>query len=369
MTSPWISQTCPAGYSWNSVCFGSGLFVAVSSTQTNRVMTSPDGIIWTSRITPTNNWTSICYGNNQFVAVANSTTTDSVMTSPNGINWTIRSAVAGNWNSVCYGNNRFVAVANSTTTDSVMTSPDGIIWTSRIAVAGNWTSICYGNGLFVAVATTTNNVNSVMTSTDGMSWTIRSAVASNWRSVCFINSIFVAVSTTGSTSRVMTSGTYISCYLIGTNILCLNAQDEEVYIPIENIKTGQLVKTYKQGYRAVELIGKNTIFNNPSEPYMCLYKMKDAALTVSGLHFLLVDKLPDNLTTTFYKCNYTIEDKQALLAADSDLFEQITDTSVYTLFHLVLEGDIQYGIYADGVLTESTTRKNFIKQQFENTGY
>jgi len=62
------------------ICFGNGLFVAVSASGSgNRVMTSPDGINWTLRTSATNNyWTSVCYGNGLFVAVASG----SVMTSP-----------------------------------------------------------------------------------------------------------------------------------------------------------------------------------------------------------------------------------------------------------------------------------------------
>ena len=51
--------------------FGNGLFVAVASSGTSRVMTSPDGINWTSRTAAESNcWTSVTYGNGLFVAVA-----------------------------------------------------------------------------------------------------------------------------------------------------------------------------------------------------------------------------------------------------------------------------------------------------------
>ena len=46
----WTSRTSATDNSWNSVTYGNGLYVAVSSSGTgNRVMTSPDGINWTSR--------------------------------------------------------------------------------------------------------------------------------------------------------------------------------------------------------------------------------------------------------------------------------------------------------------------------------
>ena len=39
---------------------------------------------------------------------------------------------------------------------------------------------------------------------------------------------------------------------------------EEEYIPIKNLKKGDLVKTYLHGYRKIEIIGKNTLKNNLS---------------------------------------------------------------------------------------------------------
>ncbi|MDC1474504.1 hypothetical protein N8350_02710, partial [Candidatus Nanopelagicales bacterium] len=60
-----------------------------------------------------------------------------MMTSPDGITWTSRTATAANyWRSVTYGEGLFVAVASSGA-DRVMTSPDGITWTSRTAAAAN----------------------------------------------------------------------------------------------------------------------------------------------------------------------------------------------------------------------------------------
>jgi predicted RecA/RadA family phage recombinase len=195
--------------SWRQVTYGNGIFVAVAYTGTNnRVITSPDGITWTSRTSATeNNWLSVTYGNSLFVAVANSGTNDRVMTSPDGITWTSRTSAADNdWLSVTYGNNLFVAVASTGTSDRVMTSPDGITWTSRTSAADNdWESVIYGNSLFVAVADSGTN-NRVMTSPDGINWTSRTSAANNnWQSVTYGNSLFVAVANSGTGDRVMTS--------------------------------------------------------------------------------------------------------------------------------------------------------------------
>lgn len=206
MTSPdgvtWTSQTEAETNQWYSVVYGNGIFVAVSNNGTNRVMTSPDCVTWTVRTAAEQNaWLSVTYGNGIFVAVANSGT-NRVMTSTNGTSWTARSIAASSWDAVTYGNGIFVAVA----TDGayVATSPDGITWTSRTAAEGNfWRRVIYGNGIFVAVAN--NGTNRVMTSPDGITWTARSASEnSTWYDVTYGNGQFVAVATTG-TNRVMTS--------------------------------------------------------------------------------------------------------------------------------------------------------------------
>ncbi|MDO9552978.1 MBG domain-containing protein, partial [Rhodonellum sp.] len=204
----WTSRTS-ADNRWNSVTYGNGLFVAVADTGFgNRVMTSPDGITWTSRTSATDNdWASVTYGNGLFVAVAITGTGNRVMTSPDGINWTSRTSAENNgWNGVAYGKGLFVAVAYNGAGRGVMTSPDGITWTSRTPAANNiWRSITYDNNLFVAVSSNGNG-NRVMTSPDGINWTIRSSAANNtWMSVTYGNGLFVAVASTGTDNRVMTS--------------------------------------------------------------------------------------------------------------------------------------------------------------------
>ena len=112
----WTSRTAAEANTWRSVCYGNGLFVAVSYTGTNLVQTSPDGINWTSRTAAeANQWYSVCYGNGLFVAVSLDGTSR-VQTSPDGINWTSRTAAEANqWYSICYGNGLFVAVSNTGT--------------------------------------------------------------------------------------------------------------------------------------------------------------------------------------------------------------------------------------------------------------
>ena len=404
MTSPdgitWslIPNTPSPANNWISVTFVNGLFVAVSRRNsmpnTDRVMTSPDGITWTLRTnTPSsaNTWRSVTYGNGLFVAVSsldswpNTPNTDRVMTSPDGIVWTLRTNTPflGGWFGVTYGNGLFVAVGARSAGEfngNVMTSPDGIDWTLRsisyTSYYYEWNSVTYGNGLFVAVGSysfsSEPNLFGSMTSSNGIDWdTGNTPTTTNaWKSVTYALDLFVAVSNSGpNTTRAMTNGT-LSCYNKGTKILCL-IDDLEVYVPIENIQKGVLVKTYKHGYLPVELIGKRTAITSPNnQEIKRLYKQKGGELTVTGGHYLLVDELPDGLNHFVYSLNYMIEDKKILLACDSELFEAVNEVRTSELYHLVLETgagkDKHYGIYADGVLSESTTKQHYLMCGFED---
>jgi hypothetical protein len=208
MTSPdgiaWTAQTAAAANSWRSVTYGNGLFVAVASNGTNRVMTSPDGINWTAQTVPLREWYSVTYGNGLYVATGD----ERVMTSQDGINWTIYSVgLQSIWFSVTYGNNLFVA-ASIDSEDEFLTSSDGVNWTTRNPPVRSYRlqSITYGNGLFLAVAySVSEGDEQVMTSPDGINWTSHTVAGTgDWQSVAYGNGRFVAVGASGA-PRVMIS--------------------------------------------------------------------------------------------------------------------------------------------------------------------
>ncbi len=212
----WTARTAAAANNWNSVTYGNGLFVAVSSTGTaNRVMTSTDGINWTSQNTTGNDqfWISVTYGDGQFVAVGG----NAVMTSTNGTSWTAQTPGSSlTYNMVAYGNGTFVAVANGGTVETASSS-NVTSWTPRTGAGGNdWSAVAYGNGLFVAVACgisstcNTTSGNRVMTSPDGISWTLQASAVDTiqWEGLAYGNGMFVSVSDSGSGNRIMTSGQF-----------------------------------------------------------------------------------------------------------------------------------------------------------------
>jgi hypothetical protein len=166
------------------------------------------------------------------------------------------------------------------------------------------------------------------------------------------------------------------CFNQNTQILCIDKDLKEKYMSIKKIKKGTLVKTYKHGYRKVDLIGKKTMKNDPSSLLNCMYKFKSIDetmpdLIVTGLHSICVDKLSDKEIEACKKYNFEsskIDDKYLLPACVSDKFEKIQNRNIYTYYHLTLENDgnenAQYAIMANGVLTETTCENNFKRTGF-----
>jgi hypothetical protein len=112
------------GTYWKSVCWSPqlGLFVAVADGGTYRAMTSSNGINWTYILNvPEATWWNVTWSPELelFIAVANS---GNIMTSPDGINWTSRTALAGIWYSSCWSRELGIFVAVGYGTNKVMTS-------------------------------------------------------------------------------------------------------------------------------------------------------------------------------------------------------------------------------------------------------
>ena len=167
-----------------------------------------------------------------------------------------------------------------------------------------------------------------------------------------------------------------SCYNEGTKILCLNKNLEEEYIPIENLRKGDLVKSYKHGYRKIDLIGKKTVVNNP-EKLNCMYKMKKTDengliedLIITGGHAILVDHLGifKEENDKLFGSTQMIDDKYLLLAAVSNQFVKLENIIPYTYYHFILENngsiDERFGVWANGILTETPSKDYFMSHKY-----
>jgi len=223
----WIAQQAANTNRWIGVTYGNGLFVAIAweGREDNRVMTSPDGITWTSRKAPKASWAKITYGKGLFVAVAADSTKKNIMTSPNGITWKLQTgAVPNKWYDVTFGNNLFVAVSSDSEKNQVTTSTNGINWKVSSIPKNNWRKVTYGGGQFLAIAYEYGrelNSNAFMTSVDGIVWTSRFPPEGFAISdITYGNGMFVATVNSSSPSKkgVITSPDGISWTFRDTTI-------------------------------------------------------------------------------------------------------------------------------------------------------
>ena len=165
------------------------------------------------------------------------------------------------------------------------------------------------------------------------------------------------------------------CFLEGTHILC-KVNGEETYLPIEKMSPGTLVKTSLDGYKKVDMIGKRPIHNTGTDErsqtrlYKCTptkYKELTSDLFITGGHSILVDVLSDNEREETIKQLgkiYVTSDKYRLLAAIDERAEPWKSEGTYNIWHIALENDdyfSNYGIYANGLLVESCS-KRYLKE-------
>jgi hypothetical protein len=157
------------------------------------------------------------------------------------------------------------------------------------------------------------------------------------------------------------------CFLEGTQILCLK-DDVETYMPIETMRAGTLVKTRLDGYKKVELIGKNVIVNpgHSDRIEARLYKLSPSQyselhedLFITGAHAVLVetitDKQREELTKHVGKIFIT-DKKYRLMAMFDGRAEPWSEAGSYTIWHFALEHTnivMNYGVYANGLLVET----------------
>ena len=147
-----------------------------------------------------------------------------------------------------------------------------------------------------------------------------------------------------------------ACFLEGTKILT-----EEGYKPIESLRVGDMVETLKHGYKPIVIMGTSKIYNDgtPNRTREKLYRYPEG-LVVTGGHSALVDQITGVQYSKMWKSMngiFLTEGKIRLPAMDDERASPYPVRGEYTIYNFALESPSQksnYGVYADGVLTESS---------------
>lgn len=166
----------------------------------------------------------------------------------------------------------------------------------------------------------------------------------------------------------------IICFKEDSKILCL-IDNTEVYLPIQDIRKGVLIKTRLNGYIPVNMIGTSKIYNsgNKARSQNRLYKCSPANypgltedLFITGCHSILVDYLSDEQrekNNELLGKVFLTENRYRLMACIDDRAEPYECEGVFNIWHLALENEddrMNYGIYANGGLLVETTSKRML---------
>lgn len=192
ITSPdgvkWTTRSSDTTKGLNSISWSANQFVAVG--WGGNIITSPDGVTWMPQIPAMgsvlvgdglvgNGLTGLVWSGMQFVAVGGSynensdlTAADTILTSPDGLTWTTRISDVGNryLSSVAWSGTQFITVG---ITGEIMSSFDGVTWSysQEIAAGAGLYDVIWSGNQFVAVGWG----STIATSPDGVTWTMRSS--------------------------------------------------------------------------------------------------------------------------------------------------------------------------------------------------
>jgi hypothetical protein len=168
---------------------------------------------------------------------------------------------------------------------------------------------------------------------------------------------------------------FVICFKEDSKILVLQ-DGVETYVPIQSLQKGNLVKTSRDGYKAIWAIGYSTLSNPGTDErikdrlYRCSkenYPEVTEDLYITGCHSILVDELTDiqrkEIQDQFKKI-YVTDQKYRLPACIDTRAVPYQEEGIFKIWHLALEHTdyfMNYGIYANGLLVE-TTSKRFLKE-------
>ena len=284
-----------------------------------------------------------------------------------GQTWTQTAVNIGDFYSVFLSGANGIAGSGNSNDGIYYTTNSGVTWTKSSLTSGNFVVALSGS---IAVATSSDwlaigtGTGIYKSTNSGQTWAGAGVNSGAFNSLSLSGSRSIAG---GSTNNGIYYASSPLCYEKNTLILVLE-NEVEVYKKICELKVGDIVKTYKHGYKKIKMI-KSFDYNmtNITRLKRCMYKMKDHNVIVTGKHGLLVDELTTEEIKNIKKCGTSvrcIDDKQVLPACASDKFEKITDIFEFELWHFVLENDDEsknYGIYiTDGILSESCSEKAFM---------
>ena len=179
--------------------------------------------------------------------------------------------------------------------------------------------------------------------------------------------VYSAVTTPVPAGTITVNYIAIPCFKEDTHILTIDG-----YRLIQDLRKGDLVKTLNHGYVGINTIGHQSIYNEKDKMifdkiFKCTnenYPEIFEDLYITGLHAVLVDSLTDEQQTQikgiYNDSVFITDDKYRLPVCYDERAKpyESNDVEKVVIYHLALnheDENLNYGIYANGLLVETTS--------------
>jgi hypothetical protein len=195
---------------------------------------------------------------------------------------------------------------------------------------------------------------------------LNTALGSPYKDSSIYNRTFTVVGTPTSSRQYPFPGP--PCFKEDTKILVLKDSLEQ-FVPVQELKKGDLVKTMCNGFVPIHLIGKKDIDHTSSGPreknklYKCTqenYPEVVEDLVITGCHSILVDDFVNDKqredTMDVLGKIYVTDSKYRLPACLDERASIYEKDGTFTIYHIALDNESyysNYGIFANGLLVES----------------
>ena len=164
-----------------------------------------------------------------------------------------------------------------------------------------------------------------------------------------------------------------TCFKEGSKILT-----DKGYMLIQDLRKGDLVKTIFSGFKKIEHIGHSKMYHNVNDIrstdklYRCStseYPELTEDLIITGGHSILINDFKDHeqmeKTQDILKIICVTERHYRLPACVDDRTKIFEEQGVHTIWHFSLENTDyfnNYGVYANGLLVESTSNRMMVEK-------
>jgi hypothetical protein len=161
----------------------------------------------------------------------------------------------------------------------------------------------------------------------------------------------------------------IVCFKEDTKILTIQG-----YVPIQELRRGDLIKTLNHDYKKIYKIACSQIQHyfsytrNKDQLYICnkeKYEELFEDLIITGGHSILVDEFKnqeekEKNKQLFFGEIFKTDDKYRLLACVDERASVYEKEGCYNIYHFALENKDYYvnnGVYANGLLVETCSKR------------